>query len=628
MINLNFNVNFKFKIVLSVTLALCVALTAISIWEFRQTKIEINLMTDEFINDYATAISIKFENETEFFIDMSHNIAEMIAANPSQSHIKYVINLPLVKEVFGLTGFVYADSGYYLSNVPEFKPDYDLREVEQWYKNAVIEKKTTYGSVQYSEVLKRGFVTMSTPVYKDDQLLGVIFTDLNLRYLQTDLLDKNNHFQNGYFFIVNNDGILVTHPDDKVTGKPMSNILPSVNLATKQEIIFNEEPHYFYVTQLKSLPWNLAMLLPITDVLPNLSKISSSSMWDDVVSTFIAFTLLLLTMTWLLKPLSKLNQAMHDVAAGDGDLTKRLHTKTDAEFARLAKSFNLFIDKLQNLIKDTIQIGKQVEESSNTCYELIEESQQDIHAQESEIQALVQSMDEMSATSTLITQNAQQASDAAFVAEKAASSGNQVITKTANAIDQLSSEIRDTGDAIRILVHDVKNIESILSVINDIADQTNLLALNAAIEAARAGESGRGFAVVADEVRTLAQRTQNSTSQIKETIEQLQKGTSSAAQVILTCTNIAESTVAQSQKANSGLDKIKQSINIITDMNQQIAAAAEQQSKVAEQINHKTIQIRELSANTAAESKEIQQHMRSQVEDVKQQAAILNSFKV
>lgn len=628
MVNLNFRINFKFKIVLSVTLALSVALVTISIWEFKQTKVEIGIMTDTFIKDYANAVAIKFENETEYFIDISRNLAELIAENSSQSNIKYIVNLPLVKEVFGLTGFVYAENGFYLSNVPQFTPNYDLREVEQWYKDAVTKKKTVIGTITYSDVLKRGFVTMSTPVYKNDKLLGVMFADLNLKHLQKKLLDKSNHFDSGFFFIVNDQGTLVTHPDERITGKAMSSILPSANLEKKQNISVNDEPFLLYLTHLSNLPWNLAMLLPTKEVMPDISTISSSSFFDDIVSTFLAFIILIITMTWLLKPLSKLNHAMHDVAAGDGDLTKRLQTKTDAEFARLAKSFNLFIDKLQNLIKDTIQIGKQVEEGSNTCYELIEESQKDILAQEEEINELVRSMDEMSTTSTLITQNAQQASDAALIAEKAASSGNKVITQTASAIDQLSSEISDTGDAIRVLVHDVKNIESILSVINDIADQTNLLALNAAIEAARAGEYGRGFAVVADEVRTLAQRTQNSTSEIRETIEQLQKGTSSAAQVILACTDIAESTVAQSKKANSGLDNIKKSINIITDMNQQIAAAAEQQSKVAEQINKKTVQIRELSANTAAESKEIQQQMRSQVEDVKQQANILNSFKV
>lgn len=169
------------------------------------------------------------------------------------------------------------------------------------------------------------------------------------------------------------------------------------------------------------------------------------------------------------------------------------------------------------------------------------------------------------------------------------------MSDTTRSIDALSARIEQAVKEVKGLEVATGNIETILKVINDIADQTNLLALNAAIEAARAGESGRGFAVVADEVRTLAQRTQQSTTEIRNMIEQLQSGASAVSVAMNESKYTADDAVQKAQLANESLQRIRSAIQRISDMNMQIASAAEEQSLVAEEINTNTVKIKDLS---------------------------------
>ena len=209
-----------------------------------------------------------------------------------------------------------------------------------------------------------------------------------------------------------------------------------------------------------------------------------------------------------------------------------------------------------------------------------------------ELEQLATAMHEMATTSSDVARNAQGASSAAKEADEATNVGSKVVSDTTNAINALSSKIEMAVAEVNTLGSATDNIATILKVINDIADQTNLLALNAAIEAARAGDSGRGFAVVADEVRTLAQRTQQSTTQIRTMIEQLQTGARAVAEVMSQSKDNAKDAVTLAQGANTALDKIREAILQISDMNLQIASAAEEQSLVAEEINNNTIKIK------------------------------------
>jgi methyl-accepting chemotaxis protein len=224
--------------------------------------------------------------------------------------------------------------------------------------------------------------------------------------------------------------------------------------------------------------------------------------------------------------------------------------------------------------------------------------------------------------------NAQSAATVAQEADNATQEGSAIVSHTTESIDKLSASIDQASEQVKTLENATDSIETVLQVITEIADQTNLLALNAAIEAARAGEHGRGFAVVADEVRTLAQRTQESTTEIRTMIEQLQAGASAVVVAMGTSKDTAENTVTQAQEANGALERIRDAIQRISDMNMQIASAAEEQSLVAEEINTNTVKIKDLSEQVAEAAGNSSIAMDVQSENIRDQNGILDKFVV
>ena len=213
-------------------------------------------------------------------------------------------------------------------------------------------------------------------------------------------------------------------------------------------------------------------------------------------------------------------------------------------------------------------------------------------------------MHEMTATVQEVARNAEQASQAASDADGQAREGDKVVAEAIAQIERLAAEVARSTDAMTHLQQESNKIGSVMDVIKAVAEQTNLLALNAAIEAARAGEAGRGFAVVADEVRGLAQRTQKSTEEIEGLVAGLQNGTQQVASVMNNSRSLTDSSVELTRKAGVSLENITRTVSNIQSMNQQIAAAAEQQSAVAEEISRSIVNVRDVSEQTATASDE------------------------
>ena len=230
-------------------------------------------------------------------------------------------------------------------------------------------------------------------------------------------------------------------------------------------------------------------------------------------------------------------------------------------------------------------------------------AQDEINTQNAQTEQAATAVTEMTQTIQEVASNAQHAAGAASDADIKANEGYQLVRNAIDSTNSLNQGMTSASDSITKLEASAVNIGSVVDVIRGISEQTNLLALNAAIEAARAGEQGRGFAVVADEVRSLAQRTQDSTSEIQSIIEELQTDTKSAVDINTRGQELSNKVSDEINKAGDALQSIVQSVSEITGMNDQIATAAEQQSAVSESITQNIIVISDHSDRIVGHSR-------------------------
>ncbi|WP_409524649.1 methyl-accepting chemotaxis protein [Pseudomonas sp.] len=234
----------------------------------------------------------------------------------------------------------------------------------------------------------------------------------------------------------------------------------------------------------------------------------------------------------------------------------------------------------------------------------------------------------MSATAQAVARSAALAADGAQQVNLESANGRSLVQGQQDSIGRLAGEIDSSVLAINRLADDSQAIGQVLEVIRGIAEQTNLLALNAAIEAARAGEQGRGFAVVADEVRTLARRTQDSTAQIAQMIQRLREGVAQAVQAMAGSHQMAASTVDEAQQVQQALGTILGAVGGIVEQNQQIAAAVEQQTAVAHDIDRNLVAINLAAQDTSQGACQTEDASRALSQQVMELKRLIGAFRV
>ena len=480
--------------------------------------------------------------------------------------------------------------------------------------------------------------TISVPLLVDGKSIGVVGIDIALDALQAAALDSQRDLFDGagHMLIVSGTGVLAGFSvDASKVGKSIGDtlgadgkeVLQLLNAGTPKILEQGELIRAVYPVSpiADSKAWGIVIDLPKQVLLADSVKLQA--VLDDaqqsgtikavlvaVAAGLVGLLLIWLTASGVTRPINSVAEMLKAIASGDGDLTQRLHYSKKDELGELVSWFNRFLDKLQPTIAQIKQSITDARGTADQSSEIARRTSEGMQVQFREIDQVATASNEMSATAHDVANSASNAANAAKGADQSARDGMSIIERSTRDINQLADEVSKAVTEVEALAVNSEQIGSVLEVIRSIAEQTNLLALNAAIEAARAGESGRGFAVVADEVRNLAKRTQDSVEEIRSVIERIQTGTRGVVATMHSSQTQAHSNAGQIQQAVQALSKISDAVTVISDMNLQIASAAEQQSAVAEEVNRNVSAIRtvtETLTGQATESAQISSHLNS-----------------
>jgi methyl-accepting chemotaxis protein len=277
---------------------------------------------------------------------------------------------------------------------------------------------------------------------------------------------------------------------------------------------------------------------------------------------------------------------IHQIASGD--LTVKVDVLSGNSILSAVKDLT---EHLSDMTNNSMRAAAELLTASSSLLQTSQQNEDLIGNQKLETERGATAISQMSSTVLEVANHTNVAATLAQTAMDEFNAGQIEVSKTQHSINALADKVTEAAGVINNLSEDSRQIVTVLEVIQGIAEQTNLLALNAAIEAARAGEQGRGFAVVADEVRNLARRTQESTRQIQAVIAKMQQSSTLAVTVMKEGKSQADLSVQQAQCAGESLSAINLSVTRISDMNIQIATAAEEQSVVASEINRNFSQI-------------------------------------
>lgn len=330
----------------------------------------------------------------------------------------------------------------------------------------------------------------------------------------------------------------------------------------------------------------------------------------------------------IVTPLQFITHRMDEIASGDGDLTARIQMERSDEIGRLAQSFNAFVGVIQELVRKTSQAGQHVAKTTEHTAARTETMTAGVYEQKREVDTVVSAVHEMAKSLEEVAANVAATSESASRVDGLAQQGRTEVDSAIERIRQVAQCVEQGTAVVGQLNEDSQSIGEVLEVIRQISEQTNLLALNAAIEAARAGEAGRGFAVVADEVRTLAQKTNDSTARIQVIIEQLQRNATGANEAIRRGYEESQVAVEQADRTGQVLSQVTGSIADIRLMAEQVAAATEEQSAVANDINGHMASISRVTEATSEHVGGIREDFTRLQAQSRELDAVVGAFKI
>lgn len=491
--------------------------------------------------------------------------------------------------------------------------------------------------------------SLTVPVLKHKQFIGIVGVDVNLPVFQTliDKLSKSLYDGQAKVTLLSTRGLVVAASHYSKKARPLAE---SINPTLASQIISLHKNSGYMVNDdeiivaypikipLANAEWSLVIQVPTAqaykssielnnDMDEMATSLGSLLLIVGIVVSIAAVITISLVIRSIISPLRMIQGRVEHLASADGDLTQSIEVDSHAELIALAKGFNSFIYKLKNLIAELKTLASRSQEESQASAKIAQLTRDSVNRQYGEIESVVTAVNQMSATALEVAKASEQTAAETEAMSRNIRHSEESLTKAMGFVATMSQESMEAKLAVSKVAESSMNISRILEVISSIAAQTNLLALNAAIEAARAGEQGRGFAVVADEVRALASKTQSSTNDISTLIDALQKEVQSASGIIDKGAERAQMAVSQTEQALNSLNSMVSQIGEISGQVTHIAAAAEEQSAVTEEVNRNITGISDSASELARLAGEAQQSSVVLANLVKQQHEQLGKLK-
>ncbi|GGW33122.1 methyl-accepting chemotaxis protein [Vreelandella hamiltonii] len=486
--------------------------------------------------------------------------------------------------------------------------DYDPRG-RPWYQAAVSAANTVV-TAPYVDAQTGGLIiTFARPFYRNGELMAVIGADITIADV-IDIVGNISPTPSSFGFLTTQDGTLVAHPDAALTLEPSTALSANLNPQELTRIIQSDTPQPMALQESSKLlmgsqvggnsGWQLVVALDEAEATAGLRAIATTSIITLLIVAAITAVVFGLLLSLLLRRLLGVRNAMDNIASGEGDLTQRLPEEGNDEVTQIARAFNRFVGKMEEVLIEVRTSSEAVHHAANEIAVGGQDLSRRTDNAASSLQQTSASVEQITSTVAHTAASAQEANKLSHAASEVAKNGGQVVSNVVTTMEDISQASNKIGE--------------IVTLMNSIAFQTNLLALNASVEAARAGEHGRGFAVVADEVRKLAGRSSDAASDIQKLIEDSQARVNNGTTLV--------------RDAGSTMHDIVEHITRVTDVLEEINAATSEQSDGIKQVNIAVAELDRMTQENAAmveESTTAAEHLKEQANHL---TGTISSFKL
>ena len=509
--------------------------------------------------------------------------------------------------------------------------EYDPRK-RGWYIKAKELKKPTVSDVYEDAITKKLITTAMSPVFYEDKFKGVVGADVPLDSLIKKAQDT--HIEGGYMVFMDSKGIFLAHPQKEFLGKKMSEAIPQLEslmnkiIASQSgllEYTYNGKEKILVFSTVALTGWKALASIDRDVAFAPVETQRNHFLFMSIVMLAISLSVIVLILRYIFKPLNNLSSMVYELSSGEGDLTKRLDVIGTDELSKIGKDVNLFIEKIQTIIRKATQTSA---ENASIAHQLSSASISVGKRSEEETRIVIGATQAGENVVGDIQSSLKKAQENSMQLEQADKNFEQIkeeIVRLNELLRETSQKELHLAERLSHTSQNTNEIKEVLTVISDIADQTNLLALNAAIEAARAGEHGRGFAVVADEVRKLAERTQKSLTEINTTINIVVQSIADASMEMDTTSKeilvlsdfsqkleemisqnaiIMRGNISANQKSVSEYEKISKEIHDIIGKIKEISAIATSNAQSVQEVSSASEHLSQMTSQLDSELKQ------------------------